>query len=41
MGGIYCLPTSEDINAATAALDSPGAKVATFLFTQDGLGEEC
>ena len=40
MGGIFCLPSSEDNPAATAAHDRPGAEGASFLFTQDSLGEE-
>jgi hypothetical protein len=40
MGGIYCLPISEEANAAAAALDSPGVVEALTLFTPDDLGEE-
>ncbi len=40
MGGIFCLPTSEDTPAAAAAHDRPGAEGASYLFTQDSLGDE-
>ena len=40
MGGIFCLPTSEDTPAATAAHDRPGAEGASYLFAQDSLGGE-
>ncbi|KAL3822261.1 hypothetical protein ACHAXA_005894 [Cyclostephanos tholiformis] len=38
MGGIFCLPTSEDTPAAAAAHDHPGAEGASYLFAQDSLG---
>ena len=40
MGGIYCLPTTEDTPAAAAARDLQGAAGASLLLTQDGLEEE-
>jgi len=41
MGGIYCLPTSKDINAAATAHERPGAdEEALTLFTQDIFEEE-
>ena len=41
MGGIFCLPTSEDTPAAAVAHNRPGAEEASYLFTQDSLGGEC
>jgi hypothetical protein len=41
MGGLYCLPTSEDIPATMAAHDQQGAVGAPLLLTQDRLGGDC
>jgi hypothetical protein len=38
MGGLYCLPTLEDIPVTAAAHDSQGATGAPLLLTQDRLG---
>jgi hypothetical protein len=40
MGGIYCLPTTEDTPPTAAARDLQGPAGASLLLTQDGLGEE-
>jgi hypothetical protein len=40
MGGIYCLPTTEDTPATAAARNLQGAAGASLLLTQDGFGEE-
>ena len=40
MGGIFCLPTSEDTPAAAAAHDRPGTEGASYLSSHDSLGGE-